>query len=92
MVFDGLVTRWEMGGLLNDKRELTSQKQASWRGYVVKIGTLHGVFEALSSAEVWQKLVVGQAYRFGGHLEDQRGTLRLMLDRVLPLNEKPATA
>ncbi len=46
-MFDGLVTRWEMGGLLNDKRELKSPKDANWRGYVVKIGTLHGVFEAL---------------------------------------------
>jgi hypothetical protein len=89
-MFDGLVTRWEMGGLLNDKRELKSAKDANWRGYVVKIGTLHGVFEALGSLELWQKLQVGQAYKFGGHLEDQRGTLRLMLDRALPLAEKPA--
>jgi hypothetical protein len=85
-MLDGLGSAWNIVGQVAELRELTSQKSKDWRGYVVKMATMGSTFEALCSPDVWKGLQIGQLCKFAGHLEDQRGTLRLMLDRVTPAN------
>ena len=78
----GLIAQWQMTGQVVQKRELTSEKNKTWRGHVVKVMTMGLTIELNTSKDDWDKIAEGSPYTLGGHFEDQRGTLKLIVDRV----------
>lgn len=80
---------WKIGGIVNELRELTSTKNAAWRGYVVKLQSLGHTFELGVTAEQYASLIVGELVEAIGRFEEQAGRLKLVADRI---DKRKATA
>lgn len=74
-----LYASWSMMGVVTERRELTSEKNKSWRGYVVKVATLGATFEVQVTPEQYGQIAYGQSLELSGRLEEQQGRMRLVL-------------
>lgn len=74
-----LFAEWSIGGIVTERRELTSKKNETWRGYVVKVASLGATYELQCTAEQFAVIGVGQPLHFKGRFEDQGGFQRLVV-------------
>jgi hypothetical protein len=81
-MIEGLKAQWSMQGIVNSKRELTSPKNAQWRGYVLKVATLGDSFEVNATAEQFASMNEGEIVKLAGHFETVAGRLKLTADTV----------
>jgi len=86
-----LYAKWEIGGVVQERRELKSEKNREWRGYVMKIATLGQTFEIQVNEEVYKRLAIGNAAIFTGSFEEFGGRLRFNCESA-NLQEDPAAA
>ncbi|MEL6310968.1 MAG: hypothetical protein AAFQ17_01160 [Pseudomonadota bacterium] len=81
-----LWSQWSIGGIVTERRELTSKKNESWRGYVVSVAGLGQTFEINVTKEQFDELADGQHVHLTGEFENQRGAsgsfLRLVLKHI----------
>lgn len=75
---------WNVVGVVAEKRELKSQKNTEWRGYVVKLATLGMTAEVQCEHELYKALAVGQQVNATGTFEESQGRLRLLLRELVP--------
>ncbi|QDU55858.1 hypothetical protein [Aeoliella mucimassa] len=88
----GFISIWQIKGVVSEVRELTSQKNPNWRGYVAKIQTLGSTFEVnVEDETTWKSLETGAGYDFSGNLTNNNGRIRLELVHAKALRE-PAAA
>lgn len=85
----GLFATWRIGGILVEKRELTSSKNKEWRGHVVKVASLGMMHELQCDADQYNKLREGEHLLFEGTFTEQKGNngvfLRLVLEKTSSL-------
>lgn len=75
-----LSASWSIVGIVVEARELTSQKNKNWKGYVAKVASLGATFELQLSVEQYRQLAAGQMLAFTGRFEEQSGRQRLVCD------------
>lgn len=85
----GLSASWQMPGVVTERREIKSAKNAAWVGYVLKIATMGATFDVTVTPELYNSVAPGEQVEATGHFEDQKGILRLICDR---LKRAPAKA
>lgn len=79
---------WAISGVVVERRELKSEKNATWRGYVVKVATLGMTAEVTVTPELFSQIADGSAVSFKGRFEDNKGYLRLVAtDLVTPTSK-----
>lgn len=78
-----LWSTWSIAGVVVEARELTSQKNATWRGYVVKVQTLGQTFELQTDVDQHKKLAAGMNMAFAGRFEDQGGRQRFVVESMV---------
>lgn len=64
---------WRIVGVCVERRELTSEKNASWRGYVCKLASMGGSFEVELTPKQFTTVGEGEAYDACGRF-DPRAT------------------
>jgi hypothetical protein len=84
--------QWAIKGVVNEKRELTSAKTATWRGYLVKVATLGNAFEVSVTKEQYDSVEEQQHRAFGGELDNTGNRLRLVCKTIGPDVRAKATA
>ena len=90
-MFDQLVATWKIAGLVSERRELTSPKNATWRGYIVKVASLGRTFELTVSDRDFGTLGEGQVVTATGHFDEIGGRLKLIADKIQQVQQgKPA--
>jgi hypothetical protein len=82
-----LSASWKISGIVSERRELTSDKNKSWRGYVVKVASLGTTFEVQVDKRQYEELTPGQLLQLDGHFEDQGGRQKLVVDRYSELKD-----
>lgn len=87
----GLFSRWRIGGIVVERRELKSSKNAEWRGHVIKVASLGMTLEVQCDADQYGKIGEGEHLLFEGTFNEQKGQsgvfLRLVLDKVSPIEQ-----
>lgn len=78
---------WQIVGLVNGRRELTSPKNPSWRGYVIKVATIGNTFDVNVTQDIYAMLLDQVPYEFAGRFEDRSGHLTLISERIKPLDQ-----
>jgi hypothetical protein len=78
---------FQVEGVVSEKRELTSQKNQTWRGYILKVATIGATFELNATHEQFSSLNEGAERLFQGKIEDQRGQLRLTIQKIAELKK-----
>lgn len=86
-----LTAGWAMAGVVMEKRELTSTKNANWRGYVFKLATLGHTFELNVSHDQYALLVIGEQLEIRGRFEEQSGKLKLIAERIAKSTAQEST-
>jgi hypothetical protein len=81
---------WQIVGVVNELRELTSPKNAAWRGYLVKLAGLGSTYELHVSRELYGTVATGQLIEASGGFEYQKGELKLIARFLIPQNQEPA--
>lgn len=79
-----LEARWNVVGIVTEKRELTSPKNATWRGYVCRVATVGLTAEVNLTPELFGKVGEGELLKFSGRFELQERFLKLMAEKVEP--------
>jgi hypothetical protein len=79
---------WQIVGVVNERRELTSPKNPNWRGHVVKLAGLGQTFELQVSLSMFNQVEPGVLMDAAGHFEHQRGELKLVVDRMEPMGQQ----
>ena len=72
-----LEASWTVVGVVTERRELKSEKNATWRGYVCKVSTQGLTAELNLTPELFGRIGDGQYMKFTGRFEDQKGFLKL---------------
>ncbi len=78
---------WQVVGVVNEWRELTSQKNATWRGHLVKVAALGATFELHVPASLFNAVPVGELVEASGRLEYQSGQLKLVATHLVTLGK-----
>lgn len=73
---------WKVTGQVAERRMLTSQKNAEWRGYVVKIATTGLTLEINVAEREYSMLADGMVVVATGRFEDQAGRLKLSAQAI----------
>lgn len=81
--------QFSIAGIITETRELTSQKNKDWRGYVIKIATLGKIFELTVDQKQFNDLAAGQNLEFIGHFEEQRGNSGTFIKYILDFARNP---
>lgn len=82
---------WAMAGVVMEKRELTSSKNANWRGYVFKLATLGNTFELNVTQDQHAGVTVGEQLEVRGRFEEQSGRLKLIAERISKATTQEST-
>ncbi len=77
-----LEATWNVIGIVTELRELKSSKNATWRGYLVRVASLGATFELQADADQFATMAVGQYASFTGRFDEQAGRQRLVIDRI----------
>lgn len=75
-----LQANWIISGIVTERRELTSEKNKSWRGYVCKLASLGATFEIQLTPEQYNQLADGQMTEMRGRFDEQQGRQRFVCD------------
>lgn len=81
---------FQVEGLIAERRELTSAKNATWRGYILKVATIGSTLEMNCTAEQFNSVADGDGVACQGKIEDQAGRMRLTLIVMKKTGEKAA--
>lgn len=73
---------FQIDGVVAEKRELTSQKNSTWRGYILKTATLGATFELTATADQFNQCLQGDQRRFKGMIEDNQGRARFVITEI----------
>jgi len=76
-----LSASWIIQGVVQELRELKSQKNAEWRGYVVKVASLGQTFEVHVTATQFTELQLNDMLECRGHFEAQGRDNKFVLDK-----------
>ena len=63
---------FKISGDVTDRRELTSDKNKAWRGYVVKVAVVGATLEVAVNEEQFKSIGVGESITVAGRI-DRRG-------------------
>jgi len=85
-----LFANWNICGIVTEKRELTSKKNADWRGYIVKVATLGDSYEIQITLEQFRAIGDGEHIECTGKFEEQNNKQRFILDKYKTLAGKEA--
>jgi hypothetical protein len=80
---------WNVIGIVTELRELKSEKNKAWRGYIVRVASLGATFELQASAEQFSELAVGMVTSLHGRFDEQGGRQRLIITKI---EEPPGVA
>lgn len=83
---------WSISGVVVERRELKSEKNATWRGYVVKVATLGMTAEVTVTPELFAKIGDGAPISLTGRFEDNKGYLRLVATELVQSASKGRAA
>lgn len=75
---------WRIVGAVVERRELTSEKNATWRGHVCKVATFGFCAELQLSAEQFRQVAEGMYIEARGRFEDNKGIIRLRCTAIGP--------
>lgn len=78
---------WKVVGVVTEARELKSEKNATWRGYVCKVATLGLTAELQLTPELYKGIADGQYVEAIGGFEDNKGILRLRCSKITAAKE-----
>lgn len=86
---------WRIVGVVVERRELTSEKNATWRGHVVKLATIGATYEVEVSAEQFKTVGDGAAYDVSGRFDSRAmktggSRVVLVVQSIKPIEEKRA--
>lgn len=87
-----LSAEWKISGIVTECRELTSQKNASWRGYAVKVASLGATFDLQVTAEQFNQIAQGEMLVFNGTFQEQGGFQKFIVSGWQPLTMPTADA
>lgn len=87
-----LSAKWEVLGVVTENRELTSEKNPSWRGYVCKVATFGITAELQLTQEQHKQIAEGEYMQFAGRLDEQGGRVRFVCESFKPGNTKTAAS
>ena len=85
-----LFANWNVCGIVTEKRELTSKKNADWRGYIVKVATLGESYEIQTTPEQYKAIGDGEHIECTGKFEEQNNKQRFVLDNWKSVSKKEA--
>jgi hypothetical protein len=88
----GLRASWEVVGIVVERRELTSEKSKSWKGYVCKVSTLGMTAEIALTDKLFPQVGEGQHLVFRGRFEERGGYLKLIAESVAAYTIKAGAA
>lgn len=80
-----LYANWTIAGIVKEKRQLTSQKNKDWRGYIIKIATLGDSFELQADLEQFNQIGEGEHIEITGEFEEQNGKQRFIIKNYKPV-------
>lgn len=80
-----LSAEWIISGIVTERRELTSQKNASWRGYAVKVASLGATFDLQVTPEQFATIAQGEMLKFRGTFQEQGGFQKFIVGAFEPL-------
>lgn len=80
-----LSAEWIISGIVTERRELTSSKNASWRGYAVKVASLGATFDLQVTVEQFNKLAQGELLQFRGTFQEQGGFQKFVVGQFGPI-------
>lgn len=79
-----LQASWIVVGTVTEKRELTSEKNKDWRGYVCKLATIGLTAEVQLTPEQFAQVGQGESLRLSGRFEMSGHAYRLITEKVEP--------
>lgn len=79
-----LSAEWKISGIVTERRELTSQKNASWRGYAVKVASLGATFDLQVTPEQFDDIAQGEMLVFTGTFQEQGGFQKFIVGAFEP--------
>lgn len=77
-----LEAAWKVVGVVTEARELKSEKNASWRGYVAKIATIGMTAEVQLNGEQFKQVGEGEHIEARGRFEERGGYLKLVCEKI----------
>jgi hypothetical protein len=79
---------WEVDGIVIETRELKSEKNASWRGYVTKIATIGLTLEVNITEPIFRTLAAGMPVSAAGRFEAAGDRVRFVATAIKPQGAK----
>lgn len=83
---------WVISGIVTELRELTSQKNQTWRGYAVKVASLGATFDLQVTASQFNQLAQGEVLKFRGTFQEQGGFQKFIVASWEPMTLPAADA
>ena len=77
-----LLAEWTIVGVVTEARELTSDKNKSWRAYVAKVASFGATFEIQLSHDQFKRIGEGQMIKAVGGFEDQAGRTKFITKTI----------
>ena len=87
-----LQAKFHVVGVVQERRELKSQKNPNWRGYVLKVASLGVLVELTVSAEQFAAIGQGELMEFVGRIEQAGNRQQLVLAQAKPVGQAKAGA
>ena len=81
---------FQIEGQIAERRELTSAKNATWRGWILKVATIGSTLEMNCTHEQFMSVVDGEMVACQGKISDEAGRMRLTLVVLKKTGEKAA--
>jgi hypothetical protein len=73
-----LFASFKIAGVVKSMRELTSDKNKEWRGYVVTVQTLGRTFEVNVNPGIYSQMLAGSAYIIDGEFDEFNGRIKFI--------------
>lgn len=83
---------WKITGDVVDRRELTSEKNKAWRGYVVKVAVVGATLEVQVSEAEFKSLGVGEHVQLAGRFERRSDNVLQLIVTALRRDGKAVAA
>ena len=81
---------WKMSGVVSEVRVITSPKNASWKGYAVKLQTLGATYELSLTEELFATVAQGDQIDAAGGFEEFGGRVKFIAKNVKVLTQGAA--
>lgn len=86
-----LSAEWIISGVVTECRELTSQKNTTWRGYSVKVASLGATFDLQATPEQFRRISSGEMLLFRGTFQEQGGFQKFVIQHFGPIPQDNAS-